>query len=200
MEPNTLPQQNTGDLAILSAVGNPLDAPVLPVSETLATVTAPAYVTPIASATNQASNTSTSITTASIVTETPYGTITPPTPIETNVGIAPAPITETSTIIKPHGSGILGITIGIFFLISLIVGASLYYYFYMYKKEVVPVPIKPDLSQTLIKKVVPVPEVAVETVANQIEENIALDTAVTTANNDSALADNSLASFDEALK
>lgn len=211
MDPNTTHVQNTGDLALLSGVGNPLDIQAVEtdfsatpsILSTEALVPSEAIAFPDIPALDNLSSTTATVETipTSIKEEVIPGTTVPPTPIKTDTDIASVPPITTPITQKTERSGILGITIGIFFLISLIVGASLYYYFYMYKKTALTIPTKKDLSQTLIKTEVPQKiEVATETIATLIEENLAIDTAVNFANNDPALADDSLSRFDEALK
>lgn len=112
----------------------------------------------------------------------------PPTPIQSGVG---AP----TMIDTPKKSNVLGIVIGILFLISVIVGASLYYYFFIFsknlnKKEATPAPV------TLIKKEIPpnvdpVPIVPVPVPATPPADNY------TSLSQEIDVADQSLASTTE---
>jgi len=118
--------------------------------------------------------------------------IIPPTPLPTQNGISENAPTKSSA---------LGITIGIVLLIAITVGGSLYYYFFVYKKEMTVVQAVP--TGTLIKKnepvattttSIPVPPAAI------IDESVAIDAEIQSAEQDKTLSGDSLTAFTNEVK
>lgn len=94
---------------------------------------------------------------------------------------------ENTTSPEVKTSSKLGIILGVFFLISLLIGASFGYYFIFYNKPE-KITGEPKIEQTLIKKE-PVIEKATEDVTASVSESIALDTEIDMTVADPVLSD-----------
>ena len=211
MEPNPL-NIDASSISVPLA-GNPLlDSS----SQNTAEQTVP--ITATTSSVLSANTTDMKFTEATITSSEPISLASPTeqilTPLEeqttapSEVFISPTPIqsgVEPPTIIDaPKKSNVLGIVIGILFLISMIVGASLYYYFFIFskdinKKEATPAPV------TLIKQetppnVDPVPIVPIPA-TSPVDNYTSLSQEIDTA--DQSLAsttETNSAAFDQQVK
>ncbi len=136
------PTQTTQNTIPLS--GNPLDTGTQVISSPLPTTTVtPQIHAVILENTPEAASTT--------IVEPFRDVVVPPMPISSEVGTSTATLDQVNLSQNPpQKSSALGLIIGILLLISIIVGASLYYYFKIYTKPVVAV-LTPPLV-TLIKK------------------------------------------------
>ncbi len=126
--------------------------------------------------------------------------VVPPTPISSEVGTSTTTLDQSNMSQNPpQKSNALGLIIGILLLVSIVVGASLYYYFKIYTKPVAavltPPPvtlIKEEPKVTISEPISPPPLPAVDPAS--------LLTEVDAANSNLANIDTTIATFDGQAK
>ncbi len=139
---------------------------------------------------------------ASTTIQAPFRDVTvPPMPISSAIGTSNLTLDQTTLSQNaPQKSSALGLVIGIMLLISIVVGASLYYYFMIYTKPVPAVPTPPPVTLIKNEPKVETSEPTPPPPTTPAVDATSLITEVDGANSNLTNIDTTIGTFDEQVK